>query len=216
MRNNVLDANDFFANRNGQPKSGFKRNQWGGVFGGPVIKNRTFFFVDFQGDNQRNQSLYTGTVPTNAWRTGDFSNLRDSSGKPITIYDPLATQPDPADPTGNILRSPFAGNVIPGNRINPITAKLLTYYPQPNTAPSNPYTNANNFVNNGIDQNNAYQYDARVDHNISDKWRIFGRYSHAWNNDTPPSMYGNAASPSSAAVPPTAMPGPPISTTRLR
>lgn len=201
LRNNVLDANDFFANRNGRPKSGFKRNQWGGVFGGPIVKNRTFFFVDFQGDNQRNQSIYTGTVPINAWRNGDFSNLRDSSGRPITIYDPLVTQADPADPTGNILRAPFAGNRVPMNRISPIAAKLLTFYPQPNTSPSNPFTNANNFINNGVDKNDGYQYDARVDHNITDNWRIFGRYSHSWGSDTPPLLYGNAASPSSAGGP---------------
>ncbi len=203
LRNNVLDANDFFANRNGRPKNGFKRNQWGGVFGGPIIKNRTFFFVDFQGDNQRTQSVYTGTVPIDAWRNGDFSNLRDSSGRPITIYDPTVTTPDPADPTGNILRAPFAGNRVPVGRISPITAKLLSFYPEPNTTPSNSFTNANNYVNNGIDNNNQYQYNARVDHNVSDNWRIFGRYFHGWGNDTPPLLYGNAASPSSAGGPQT-------------
>ncbi len=195
LRNNDLDANDFFANRNGQPRSGFKRNQWGGTLGGPIIKNRTFFFVDFQGDNQRTQSIYTDTVPINAWRTGDFSNLRDSSGNPITIYDPTMTRPDPADPTGNIVRTPFPGNQVPTNRFSPIVNNLLKYYPQPNTTPTNPYTNANNFINNGIDVNNSYQYDARVDHNITNNWRIFGRYSHAWSTDTPPLPYGNLASP---------------------
>ena len=117
-RNAKLDATNFFTNRAGGKKGDFKRNQFGGNFGGPLVKDRTFFFVNYEGLRQENASVSTFTVPLPEWRTGDFSNLRNGSGQLITIYDPATTRPDPDNP-GQFIRDPFPGNLIPADRISP-------------------------------------------------------------------------------------------------
>ncbi len=94
-RNAKLDATNFFTNRAGGKKGAFKRNQFGGNLGGPLIKDRTFFFANYEGLRQESASVSTFTVPLPAWRAGDFSDLRNGSGQLITIYDPATTRPDP-------------------------------------------------------------------------------------------------------------------------
>jgi hypothetical protein len=94
VRNNNLDANNFFANRVGQAKRVYTKQQWGGTGGGPVViprlyngKDRTFWLFGFEGSPTSSQAVFTGTVPTPELRAGDFSNLRTASGAPIIIYD---------------------------------------------------------------------------------------------------------------------------------
>jgi hypothetical protein len=91
-----LDANTWSNNRNNSPRAAFQRNQFGGMIGGPISipklydgKNRTFFFFAEQSTRTRSAATGTGTVPIEAWRQGDFSDLRNGSGALITIYDPL-------------------------------------------------------------------------------------------------------------------------------
>jgi hypothetical protein len=91
LRNKVLDANDFFLNRAGQPVPPFTQNQFGANIGGRIIRDKLFFFSSYEGFRQRLGAAITGTVPTEAMRNGDFSDLRDASGKVIPIYDPLTT-----------------------------------------------------------------------------------------------------------------------------
>jgi hypothetical protein len=91
LRNKVLDANDFFLNRAGQPVPPFTQNQFGGNLGGPILKNKLFFFGSYEGYRLRRGAAITGTVPTAAEFNGDFSNFRDSSGNVIPVYDPLTT-----------------------------------------------------------------------------------------------------------------------------
>lgn len=193
-RNSVLNANDFFANRAGQGKPSSNERQYGGTLGGPIDiphvyngHDRSFFFFGFQGDNASTAAVATETVPTVAFRNGDFSALG------TTIYDPLTVHLDPA--TGNYVRDAFAGNVIPSTRFDPVAVKALSYFPLPNTG--GPGAQTNNFIAVGNNIGDTYQWDSRIDHNFTDKWHTFLRLSHSWSTSTPLFPYGanNPASP---------------------
>jgi hypothetical protein len=201
LRNSRLDATNFFTNRAGQKKGNFKRNQFGGNFGGPLTlpgysgRNRTFFFVNYEGLRQRSGTASTFTVPLPEWRTGDFSNLRNAAGQPIIIYDPATTRADPNNP-GSFIRDPFPGNRIPLDRLSPAGRALATYWPLPNTTPTNANTQANNYSLSGAQPSDADRIDSRVDHVISDNWRMFARYSISTDSNTPFNSFQNPASSS--------------------
>jgi hypothetical protein len=175
-RDDALDANNFFANRAGIEKGDFSRSQYGGTIGGPLVRDRTFGFVSLEATNTNAQEVFTGTVPPDAWRRGDFSDLRDATGNPIVIYDPLTVREDPNNP-GQFIRDPFSGNVIPQERINPVAREVMSFYPAANATPTNPNTFANNFVSSGSSPTDSYRLDSRIDHNFSDTWRSFLRDS---------------------------------------
>ncbi|MEJ7615557.1 MAG: hypothetical protein WKF30_00970, partial [Pyrinomonadaceae bacterium] len=88
----------------------------------------------------------TTTVPLPEWLRGDFSNLRNSSGQLITIYDPLNTIPDGS---GGIIRQPFPGNRIPEDRIDPVARRVREFFPAPNATPINQFTQVNNYTATG-------------------------------------------------------------------
>jgi hypothetical protein len=118
LRNDKLDANEFFANRQGRGKVPFRQNQYGVSVGGPVVlpkifngRDSTFWFLSWEGFRWRRGQTAQATVPLEAMRNGDFSSLL-----PARIYDPLTGQ---LDAQGRIVRQPFAGNIIPANRIDP-------------------------------------------------------------------------------------------------
>lgn len=186
LRNSVLDSNNFFNNSRGVPLASFKRNQFGGMLSGPIIRNRTFFMTDYEGLRQRSfRDTSTGvttdiTVPTDEQRNGDFSKTMASATQAITIYDPASTQ--------GTTRQPFTGNIIPTNRFDPVARAILAYYPRPNQ-PGNPGTQRNNFYNSGtasVDTDNA---DIRVDQNLTDTQRLFGRFSYRRSFDGPPQLF---------------------------
>src|SRR5262249_40925895 len=115
FRNNHLEANTWSNRRNGSPLPPLQRNEVGGTVGGPVVipgvyngRNKTFFFFSEQSIRARSGTSSFATVPIDAWRSGDFSDLRNGSGAAVTIYDPNQVGSD-----GN--RAPFPGNRIPGN-----------------------------------------------------------------------------------------------------
>jgi hypothetical protein len=111
FRNEKFDSYDYFARRD-QPKPRLRQQQWGGSFGGPIVRNRTFIFADYERYHQERGQTFVSTVPTARMRIGDFSELLSRG---IVIYDPLASP-----------RTPFPNNVIPGNRIDPIALRFLT------------------------------------------------------------------------------------------
>lgn len=153
-------------------------------------KDKVFFFFNYEGVQQRSANTYLLSVPQPEWLTGDFSNLRDQNGNLIQVFDPLTTCGkfnNPAcatDASGNPIytRQPFVGNKIPANRLDK-TAMLLApkIWGLPNL-PGNAYTHANNFVNNSTVGSRTGQYNWRIDYNLNDKQRIFGRWMIARNN----------------------------------
>jgi hypothetical protein len=172
LRNDRFDANNFFSNRAGQKKPPFKQNQFGGAIGGPIIKNRTFFFADYDGFRQELGRVFVNTVPTLKMRQGDFSEL------PGPIYDPLTTV---AGPGGTFTRQPFPGNIIPQNRWDPVTAKLMNAYPVPTSSAL-----SNNLVTSPTRTQDWNQFDVRVDHTQSERDNFLARYSWSKTATTNP------------------------------
>lgn len=200
FRNDKLNANDFFANATGKPKPPFKFNQFGGTLGGPVFlpkiydgRNRTFFFVSTELVRFVQGITFTGTVPRPEQLTGDFSNLRNAAGAPVIIYDPLTTEPNPA---GGFRRTPFPGNRIPLERFDPIAARLIPFFPAPNTA-GNPVTGVNNYARTDSNRVEKNTVSYRFDHNFTAQNRLFARYSADDSPFTRAAPYGrdNPASP---------------------
>jgi hypothetical protein len=179
MRNSVLDANNFFNNRNGLARSDFARNQFGFTAGGPLYlpgiyrqRDKTFVFGAYEGLRQQTPTTLVTGVPTAAQRSGDFSRTFNPDGSLAVIYNPFSTGIVNDSP----VRMPFAGNIIPPGLLDPVAKKILAFYPQPNR-PGNPMTGANNFVGTAALPTDSDQYTMRVDHNISDNQRLFARWS---------------------------------------
>ena len=153
FRHERLNARNFFQTGN-LVEPDYRRNQFGGMLGGPVVKDRTFFFIDYQGQRQRIGRTVTSNVPTLAERSGVFRQ---------SIYDPSTT-------VGN-TRQPFPNNTIPGNAMDPVARALLERYPLPtNSATANNYTRTANEID---DQD---QGDVRLDHKFATgRDQAFGR-----------------------------------------
>jgi len=177
IRNTVLNANDWFANFNKQGKQPFHQNQFGANLGGPIWKNKAFFFADYQGYRQSTGNPYTGTVPTVAELQGDFSAIPG-----LTIYDPLTTcgyNGNPACVEGQPSRKQFPNNVIPASRIaaNPIAGPAISFpnWAKP-TSQGDQYSNNNFSTFVGAGGNNS-QYNFRGDEQLNEKNRAFERYT---------------------------------------
>lgn len=198
LRNNVLDANEFFNRGAGRAIPAFRMNQFGGAAGGPIKRNRTFFFGDYQGTRWRRGDVLRTSVPTALQRAGNFSQTRTQTGQAVTLYDPLTTVPNPAQ-AGQSIRTPFAGNILPANRLEPIARKLIDFYPQANDA-GEPFTQFNNYINNAGRSIDGDQFSARIDHNVSSAYRVFGRMARNKTSLTQPDSYGNVATPDPGAV----------------
>lgn len=174
-RNKVLRANDFFSNRIGRPRQPFNFNQWGATIGGPIKKDKTFFFFNWEQFKQRTLATAIRSLPTAAQRSGDFSQTLTPAGALVQIYDPLSTRPDPANPA-NRLRDQFPGNRIPANRLSPVAQAVNAFYPAPNQAGAL-NSNANNFFGLGSSPINKEIYGTRLDHYLTATRRIAGRYT---------------------------------------
>ncbi|MDR3702711.1 MAG: TonB-dependent receptor [Candidatus Sulfopaludibacter sp.] len=188
LQNSQLNANTWSNNRNGAIRSPYQNNWFGATIGGPVWlgklyngKNKTFFFFSEQSNRQRTTSSFTGTMPLDAWRNGDFSQLKNGSGVGVTVYDPLAAVDNGLN-TGTATRAAFPGNVIPQNRWDPVAAGMMKYWPEPNLTPLNIYTQQNNFYNTGKTPSNDDKFDSRMDHNFSERLRAFARGSFEYLN----------------------------------
>ncbi|HTZ89564.1 MAG TPA: TonB-dependent receptor [Alloacidobacterium sp.] len=163
LRNNYFDANDFFSDRNHLRKPENNQSQFGGNFGGPIMKNRLFGFFNYEGTRIKQGVSRTATVPLDNERIGDFSPETGAQVgvKYPTIYDPQTGQP-------------FFDNKVPTGRIDPVVASLIALFPEPNAAGE-----LNNFVRNALAQDNDDNYDGRVDWTLSQNDSLFGRYNYS-------------------------------------
>ncbi|MDQ1473701.1 MAG: hypothetical protein QOJ99_5181, partial [Bryobacterales bacterium] len=190
LRNDAFDAPGYFAPVANGSKTApeLRYNVFGATIGGPIRRNKTFFFFGYEGQRQRVGTVTTLTVPTLLQRGGDFSQTFNAKGQLIPIYDPATTQLV----GGKFVRSAFPGNVIPQNLLDPVALKVLSYYPLPNRSPDN-ITGANNFRANGVTGLNGNFYIGKVDHVFSDKDRVTARYLFNSGNNDNASAYTNAA-----------------------
>ncbi|MEZ5398544.1 MAG: TonB-dependent receptor [Bryobacteraceae bacterium] len=161
LRNSSLDGSNFFANRAGSPKPPYRQNQFGGTIGGPIKKDRTFFFGSYEGTRTRLGRSFTSTVPTEAVANGDFNGIRP-------VYDPATT----VGTATSFTRQPFPGNIVPKNRWDPLAPKILALYPKATGAGI-----VNNYFFAPSESNDVNSYDIKGDHNLSDTSRFSVRYS---------------------------------------
>lgn len=210
MRNGDLDANYYFNNLNNIPRANSHRNQFGVAVGGPLYfpgiykqRNKTFWFFNYEGHRENDPLATSGTVPIQAFRTGDFSKLlgaqvgTDALGRPILsgqLYDPFSTRPL----GGGYIRDPIPGNnlatyVSPytgGSLMNSVGQKLINYYPTPLSSAL-----AGNWAASGTAPNNSDELSGRIDHNLSDKTRLYGRFSHKNESKGESPAYFGASDP---------------------
>ena len=198
-RNDRLKAAEFFENARGLKKGRYDANQFGLTAGGPLVKNKTFFFADYEGSITRQDQIWQVTVPTQRQRDSgftDFSDLismqtgtrgPDLLGRTVplgTIFDPATTRPvtqgqiDPV--TGRVatgtgfVRDPFPGNIIPAGRLDPVAVRLMGLFPAANQAGL-----INNYATNRLNTEDIHTFDVRVDHHFSQNDHAFVRYSFA-------------------------------------
>jgi hypothetical protein len=179
VRDDRFDANDWFNNRAQRAKPDFRQHQFGAILGGPLRKNRTFFFGDYQGLRIAQDLTLVSTVPSDSMRRGDFSELSRQ------LYDPATS-------------SPFMGNLIPAHRIDPVAGAIIEHlYPRANTAGRTTATGQtiDNYIANPAQRRIDDQFDLRLDHAFATSNRAFLRYSqqNAWRHIPPALPRGDNA-----------------------
>jgi len=184
MRRPSLDANDFFSNASGTPIGQYVHDQYGGSIGGPIIKRKTFFFFDYERTRDSAPNTILTTVPTMAERGGDFSQLLAAGRQ---LYNPFQVTCTGSGLSEDCTRAPFTGNIIPQNLWDPIGAKMINLYPQPNLPGDS--QGFGNFGAKLIYPNPSYQFDLRVDHNFSEKSRLTSRYSQTGGSSPRPDPF---------------------------
>ncbi len=183
LRNNVMQARNPFTQSRPIPNSGGRLipltqwNQFGGSVGGPIKKNKLFYFGDFQGTRRNSGGGALLRVPSQAERDGNLSGL------PFPVFDP-ASGPTPA------TRTQFPGNVIPANRLSRQALNLLRFIPQPNI---NATLDQPNFASSGGVKFDDEAFNTRVDHYTTDKLHLFGRYSLQQFRMVAPGAFGLVA-----------------------
>jgi hypothetical protein len=182
IRNSAFDARNYF-DSGSVPIPPFKQNQFGGTLGGPILRNRTFFFVDYQGTRINQSQTDINTVPPPAERTGNFSDLLTGVTAPNgydtgQIYDPTTYNPA----TG--ARTPFPGNIIPQASLDPAALNVAALYPAANLSGT-----ANNYLSNPALVNNQDSFDIRVDHQLTSKDSLFATFEFGNVNETQPDPF---------------------------
>lgn len=173
FRNDALDAKNFFA----ASKPPINLNQFGGTFGGPLRRGKTFFFGSWERTRQQTSETVVSTVPTLRNRQGDFSDLRSTTGAPVVIYDP-------------VTRQPFAGSVIPAERFDPVARAAMAYFPLPNRQGT--AANANNYVGNSESTLDRDILVGRLDHQLRKTDLLTARY---YLNDSGTGVTGSYGNP---------------------
>jgi outer membrane receptor protein involved in Fe transport len=199
FRDASLDANDWFANRAGNPIPPLRRHNYGGTIGGPIIKNKTFFFFDYDGLRQTGLSTATGAVPSDAMRAGDFGEVCAAQGGTFNnngqcsaaagqIWDPYSGVFN--SNAGGVVRSTFIpfnnlatytspgpASRAPGNLIDPVAKKMMSYFPEPNFASGGIYQN---WVGSGSNHSSNRQFDIRIDHSFTQNDLVTGKFSYQY------------------------------------
>jgi hypothetical protein len=174
LRNDKLDATNFFTNSARQRKGKFRQNQFGGAVGGRILRDRTFFFTDYEGTRIRQQaSSSILDVPTPEFREGDFARYNN------LIYDPAARRTGPA---GTVISTPFADNRIPAARMNPTSRAITSLVPLPNFG--TPGAQSRNFFRLRPNKFRGDRGDLRLDHKLTEHNNLYVRYS-LWNQRQP-------------------------------
>ncbi len=189
FRHDALDAADYFAPLvdGRKEKAPLRYNVFGGTVGGPIRRDKTFFFFSYEGSRRRTGSTRVLTVPTELQRQGDFSQTLDARGNVIPIYDPATTS--------GTVRAPFAGNVIPQNRLDPVAVRLVALYPLPNR-PADSISGANNFGANTATKLERDNYMVKVEHTVRGNDKFTGRYLYNSDNRFETSVFPEPAADS--------------------
>ncbi|HUB32038.1 MAG TPA: TonB-dependent receptor [Bryobacteraceae bacterium] len=168
----ALAARDFF-NKDTQPKPHLANNDWGATAGGPVRKDKTFYFVTYEGKTQRSSTTSTASMPQPAWLQGNFSAVPG-----LLLYDPNTGN---ADGTG---RTPIPNNIVPTSELSPVSLKLNAFMPSPNLSGL-----TNNYVTQIPLTYNSNSYDGRVDQNLSERTKIYLKFNTSRFHVTQGSLY---------------------------
>ena len=161
LRNSALDAKNFFDDPT-RPIPPYRQNQFGASLGGPIRRNRTFFFTNYEGLRILQSVTNTTLLPPTALRQGNFSGINPQTGNPFpAIIDPTTGQP-------------FPENTIPASRIDPLSRAILDRIPLPNN-PNAP-SGENNDINVGLHRVTTDQFISRIDHELTPKHQLFGRF----------------------------------------
>lgn len=182
LRNDHLNANSWQNNRSKVPKTLYQQNQFGAAVGGPIVRDRTFFFANFEGLREGIPVTNLNTVPSVAQRQGNFTQTLDGSGRQVIVYDPLTTHPDPTQ-TGKYVRDAFPGNTVPQGRFNPVSLNVMNYWPASNRTGEGP-SGFNNYYTSIKRVTGTDTVLARIDHFVSEKHRLFGRVNVARANSS--------------------------------
>ncbi len=220
LRNNVLTANDWFSNSSGGKLADRRYNLFGGTVGGPIRKDKTFFFFDYEGLRDTAARTFRTGVPSSAMRRGDFREICgpgfDAMGACLNsegqlwdpypgVYDPnvggpvrsrfipfndIAKYQSPGNP--KLDGTPYQLPPRPGNLIDPLAFKMMQYYPLPNlNVGTSTYDRFNNWISTGSDQNSNNQFDIKIDHSFSEKNRLSAKYSQASGPGHTANAFGN-------------------------
>ncbi len=177
-RRSETDAKGYFSG--GAPVPSYSRDQFGGSLGGPIVKQKLFFFFNYDRTRFNQPGTQIVSVPTDLQRTGDFSQTFNSDGTLQQIYNPYSL-------TGG-LRDPFPGNLIPSTMFGPVATKIMALFPEPNRT-GDPLTGLNNYVANYTTPVPAHQYNAKVDYLLSPKSTLSARYSKGYLRHVGPNLF---------------------------
>jgi Carboxypeptidase regulatory-like domain len=178
LQNTALNANNFFSNKAGTPLAPVHQNQFGGAVGGRIVKDKLFFFANFEGFVQHLSNSQIISSPTALQRQGDFSQTTAANGQEIIIYDPLSTT---TNSSGASVRTPFPGNKIPTSNISQFAQEFFSLYPLPNLPGQN-----NNLFQIGQTPTTRYTGSIKVDYLLSSAARMAFRYTGDELNESVP------------------------------